>query len=357
MSEAEILFVTRKWAPAMGGMETYSLRLTEAIARQRGIEIVALEGRANGMPPSPPALFGFPFTILRRWLARKQAARVLHIGDMALWPVGLLAGAGTKVVLSAHGTDVSYHRRGGLKGRLYGTYLKLGAKLLKRATVIANSQATRAVAAETGWKDARVVPLATDIAGAEVDGTHNGRLLFAGRLVERKGCGWFIREVLPLLPAAIELDVAGTVWTDAERALLADPRVRYLGPLAGAELAEAYRRALCVVVPNIPVASGEYEGFGLVAPEAAAAGGIVLAARCDGLVDAVIDGETGILVEPGDPAAWRDAIVEIAQWDGSTRLDFAKTAMAVASRRYSWDRVASEVLAIYDEAASSPRQA
>lgn len=345
--EAPILFVTRKWAPAVGGMETYSLCFSQALARSAPVDVVALPGRADGMPPSPLALLGFPFTILRRWLARKRRPAVLHLGDMALWPVGLLAGRDGKIVLSAHGTDVAYHRRGGAKGLLYGLYLKLGARMLRDATVIANSHATRDVAAETGWRSAAVVPLATDIRGTPAGGRHNGRILFAGRLVERKGCAWFIRNVLPLLPRDIELDIAGTVWTDAERQALADDRVRFLGPLAGEDLARAYAQAMCVVVPNIRVASGEYEGFGLVAPEAAAAGGVVLAARCDGLTDAVIDGETGLLVEAGDPEAWRDAILAAAGWDEAERKRFVDRSMQTAARHFNWDRVAAQTLAAY----------
>lgn len=344
-AEPAVLFVTRKWAPAVGGMETYSLRLTETLGDE--VEIVALPGRADGMPPSARSLLGFPFTILRRWRARKSRPAVLHIGDMALWPVGLLARGETKVVLSAHGTDVAYHRRGGLKGGLYGAYLKLGARLLEKATVIANSRATRAVAAETGWRKCEIVPLATDIAGQVPDGSHNGRLLFAGRLIERKGCGWFVREVLPRLPEGVGLDVAGTLWSASERALADDPRVRFLGPLAGEELARAYRKALCVIVPNIPMANGEYEGFGLVAPEAAAAGGVVLASRCDGLVDAVIDTTTGYLVEPANARAWRGAIAEVLGWTGERRRAFLTRSVAEAQRAFSWERVAADVRAIY----------
>jgi glycosyltransferase involved in cell wall biosynthesis len=345
--EAPILFVTRKWAPAVGGMETYSLRLTEALGMSEQIEVVALPGREGGMPPSATALLGFPLTVLRRWLARSRRPAVLHLGDMALWPLGLLARRGTKVVLSAHGTDVAYQRRGGIKGGLYGAYLRLGARLLPKATVIANSRATRDVAAESGWRDAAIVPLATDMGGSPADGSHNGRILFAGRLVERKGCGWFVRHVLPLLPPEIELDVAGTVWAASERTALDDPRVRFLGPLGGDALAQAYREALCVVVPNIPVASGEYEGFGLVAPEAAAAGGLVLAAGCDGLTDAVIDGETGLLIEAANARAWHDAIKAVAAWDKSRRKQFLANATATAARHYSWQRVARDTLAAY----------
>lgn len=345
--EPRIMFVTRKWAPAVGGMETYSMRLTEALSAIEPVEVVALPGRANGMPPSAWALIAFPVTVLTRFFARQTPPKVLHLGDMAIWPLGLLAwlgGGKTRIVLTAHGTDVAYHRRGGIKGRLYGAYMRLGSRFLKQAKIIANSRATAEALRETGWEDSTVIPLATDLKGPAPDGTHNGRILFVGRLIERKGCGWFVREVLPQLPEDIVLDVAGPGWDESERGMLDDPRVNYLGNLHGENLASAYREALCVIVPNIATSSGEYEGFGLVAPEAAACGGLVLAADRDGLRDALIDGETGTLVASGDAWIWADRVVHVTQMTLHERQRTLAHAQVLARQHYDWNRVAHDTI-------------
>ena len=346
----DVLYITRKWPPAMGGMETYSLRLTEELNKLVAIDVVALPGRPDGRPPRTVALLRFPLTVLAHWFSRPTVPDVLHLGDMAVWPMAILswfAFGRTRVTISAHGTDVSYQRRKGLKGRLYGHYLRLGARLLRNATVIANSRATREVAAETGWHCSCVIPLATDMRGPEPDGSHDGSILFAGRLVELKGGSWFIREVFPLLPADIVMKVAGTVWAKSEGNWLENPRIKFLGPLNRDELARAYARALCVVIPNIPVSSGEYEGFGLVAPEAASAGGVVIASACDGLLDAVIDEETGLFARPGDAGHWRQRIMEVAGWDATQRRTFIAQSMAIAAERFSWTRVARQTMEAY----------
>ncbi|WP_336986960.1 glycosyltransferase family 4 protein [Altererythrobacter aquiaggeris] len=343
----EIVFVTRKWAPAMGGMETYCHRLTEELAKTHQVDVIALPGQADGSPPRALSLLGFPFTILRRWFARNTAPDILHIADMALWPAGLLAPRKTRLVISAHGTDVSYSRRGGIKGRLYGAYLCTGARLLGGTRAIANSGATTAALHEHGWHNTAIVALATDVSGAAPCSAPGRNLLFAGRLVERKGLHWFTENVLGRLPGDIALDVAGTRWDPAEESALEHPRVNFLGRLDANDLQRAYANALAVILPNIELANGEFEGFGLIACEASAAGGIVLAANCGGLPEAVIDGETGFLIESGNAQAWASHITEIAGWPDETRQNFIQNAADCARTQFSWGRVARETAAHY----------
>lgn len=344
---SSILFVTRKWAPAMGGMETYCHRLTEELAKSHTVDIIALPGRADGSPPPAASLLGFPFTILRRWLARTNTPDVLHIADMALWPVGLLAAKRTQVVLSAHGTDVSYPRRGGVKGSLYGAYLRLGSSLLSRAKVIANSAATEAALHENGWQNTDVVALATDIRLPAPAKAPRRTILFAGRLVRRKGLSWFVENVLDQLPSDITLEVAGTQWDPAEDAALRHPRVEYLGRLGPDALADAYAASLCVILPNLELPNGEFEGFGLIACEASAAGGVVLAANCGGLTEAVIDGQTGYLLTSGAKEPWLKTILRISAWSADQRSAFISHAIGKTVRHYNWQRVAEETAVAY----------
>ena len=345
-----VLFITRKWSPAVGGMETYCVELTAELSRRADLDVLALKGREDGHPPSLSSLIGFALRTIRHYLKLRKPPEVVHIGDIAAWPLALVARARRPkpaIILSAHGTDVSYHRRGGLRGTAYRHYLRTGARLFRDATVIANSAATAAAAAETGWRASAVVPLATRAQPSDRTGSHDRDLLFAGRLIEQKGCRWFAEQVLPGLPESIGFKVAGPVWHERERTVLKNPRVRYLGSMKPERLHAAYRSALAVVVPNIELASGEFEGFGLVAAEAAAAGAVVIAARTGGLTESVIDGETGFLVTPGDAEAWRAKIAEIADWNEEQRSAFTERAMAKARDHYSWSRVADEVLQVY----------
>jgi len=270
---------------------------------------------------------------------------------MAIWPLALivrLRRPQTSLVISAHGTDVSYPMRGGLIGGIYGAYLKLGARLLPGIKIIANSKATANISRSYGFDALEIVSLATDqqlVSEKVATGNH---LLFAGRLVERKGLAWFVKQVLPLLPSDMRLRVAGTVWDPREEMALNDPRVDFLGRLSQEELRVEYAEALCVVVPNIDVDNAEFEGFGLVAPEGAAAGGVVIAAYHSGLKEAVIDGVTGFHAPPGDADEWQRRIAVIAAWSAIERSEFTAQSVAKTREYFSWKRVAKETLAAYE---------
>ena len=81
-------------------------------------------------------------------------------------------------------------------------------------------------------------------------------------------------------------------------------RAEFLGRVGDAELAGLYARALALVVPGV-------EEFGIVSVEAQAAGRPVIALASSGAAESVIDGETGVLVESGDPDAFAEAMREV----------------------------------------------
>lgn len=350
----EVLFITRKWAPAVGGMETWSVQITRALRHHADLEVIALPGRSDGRPPATAALLAFPLTVIKRIIARKPKADIVHLGDLAIWPLALLGGHKGKVVISAHGTDASYARRGTLRGRLYRAYLKLGAKVLRGATVSANSAATAQAVRATGWRNVEIIPLATAMQGVVREEKPERHLLFVGRIIPLKGLSWFANHVLPQLDPDLSLLVAGPATDPKEAEALDHPRIRHLGMLSEIELADEYRRALCVIVPNIVPPDGTFEGFGLVATEAAAAGGVVLASASGGIPEAVIEGETGFLLPPEQPKAWIEAVAKIANWSLPKRKSFVSASLGVVDRQFRWDVAANRTAELYRHTLSLP---
>ncbi len=332
----------------MGGMETYSAKLVEQLKSLADVEPIYLAGNRDGSPPGMFAVVAFGLRATASLVFAREPADIVHIGDMASWPLALAAQLRSRkstIAISAHGTDVSYPDKGGSLGFIYDVYLRLGARFLK-VIVIANSPATARRAERYGFAELVSVPLGTDIEPSG-DPKVGRNILFAGRLLPRKGCAWFVENVLPKLPAGIEFNVAGTIWDEGERRALNAPKVHYIGKLDREDLVEAYADALCVVVPNIETAKPAFEGFGLVAVEAAAAGGVVVAAATSGLDAAVIDGTTGFKCPPEDIESWVQTITNIAEWSKEERADFIAASLPAVRSFFNWQRVAQETFAAY----------
>jgi glycosyltransferase involved in cell wall biosynthesis len=154
-----------------------------------------------------------------------------------------------------------------------------------------------------------VVPMGADVdtvrrVGAGVP-SEPGRLLFVGRLVEKKGCAVLFDAVKLLADRpGWSLVVVGDGPLRAslqERA--AGLPVTFLGTLSRVELATEYARSEVLVVPSVTAASGDQDGLPVVLLEGMAAGCAIVASRIAGLDVAITDGTSGVLVPAGDAAA------------------------------------------------------
>jgi phosphatidylinositol alpha-1,6-mannosyltransferase len=126
-------------------------------------------------------------------------------------------------------------------------------------------------------------------------------LLSVARLIPRKGIDTLI-SAMPRLPAAVQYRIVGRGPDEPRLRQLAASlgvaeRVHFLGRLDDQALADEYRRCSLFVLPARRTADGELEGYGLVYFEAASWGRPVVAGRSGGEVDAVVEGETGVLVD------------------------------------------------------------
>jgi glycosyltransferase involved in cell wall biosynthesis len=172
-------------------------------------------------------------------------------------------------------------------------------------------------------------------------------LLTNGRLVKRKGAAWFIRSVMPLLPATTLYVLAGAgpeeaAIRSAVKELALEDRVRLLGRVPDRERDVLLHTADLFVQPNIAV-TGDVEGFGLAVLEAAICGRPVVAANLEGLKDAIRDGENGVLVESADAQAWLRAITRLLDSEDSRRALGAR-ARAFTAAHYHWNVVSQEAL-------------
>jgi glycosyltransferase involved in cell wall biosynthesis len=114
-------------------------------------------------------------------------------------------------------------------------------------------------------------------------------------------------------------------------------QVQFVGVVPNGRLGEWYESCDLFVHPSL-----WNEPFPLTILEAMSCGLPIVSTRVGGIPEMVAHGETGILVEPGDPDAFADAIVELLRDDARRR------AMGAAGRRrveqeFSWDRTAAQL--------------
>ncbi|MFN0009486.1 MAG: glycosyltransferase family 4 protein [Planctomycetota bacterium] len=123
-------------------------------------------------------------------------------------------------------------------------------------------------------------------------------------------------------------------------------RIHLLGNVNESDKIDLLRRAEVFLHTPVTGRDGGFEGFGIVYLEAAACGVPSIGTRGSGAEDAIVDGETGLLVEPEAQAV--SAALTSLLGDAALRSRLGAGGLELA-RKSSWDENARRVLALYDE--------
>ncbi|HEX2672203.1 MAG TPA: glycosyltransferase, partial [Polyangiaceae bacterium] len=123
-----------------------------------------------------------------------------------------------------------------------------------------------------------------------------------------------------------------------------------VGNVSDARLLDLLGSSDVFVMPNI-VVPGNVEGFGIVAIEASASGLPIVAARLEGIPDAVKDGENGQLVPPEDAAAFVSALADLVE-SPELRRKLGERGRAYTEQHYSWPRIIEQYRALFEALAA-----
>lgn len=341
-SPPRALLITRNLPPVIGGMERLIGHVAATLASEYDTTIVGPRGAR--LDAQPAAFHDCPLSPLIRFLAtagHKSWRAAHHHPDVVLAGSGLAAPiarlaarkAGAPHAVYLHGLDIATP---------HPVYRRFFVPAIRDADlVIANSQYTARLARKSGIPENAIhilhpgvelparIPEHEDSARAfreHHDLPAGPILLGVGRITPRKGFTDFVAHTLPAVLENIpdaQFVVAGEVprhaaqqtGNEAEKLRQAAneagiaEHVHLIGPLDDTGLSRAWPAADLHVFP-VRENPDDPEGFGMAALEAAAWGVPTVAFATGGVPDAVGEGKSGRLIEPGDFEAFARAVIE-----------------------------------------------
>lgn len=221
----------------------------------------------------------------------------------------------------------------------------------RRAPVIAVSESTRQDLIARGLSPGRIEVIPN---GIELDRytpapddrrAERPTILFVGRLKRYKRIDLVLRALPTLVDSGVDVQLIVVGDGDQRAALEAQAgrlgiaeRVEFVGYVSEDEKVAHLRRAWLHVLVS------SKEGWGISIVEAAACGTPTVASDSPGLRESVVDGETGLLVPPGDVPALAEALRALLG-DSERRREMARAARRFAEG-FSWEGSASAVEAV-----------
>ena len=369
-----LLLITKDFPPDVGGIQTYCAEIAQRFIR-RCESFAVVAPRIPGCEITDAAL---PFDVVRipgsrdsfasAVLAHLPRLKTRYRFDVVLgaqWQSAWAAVAGRHllgpyaVCAAVHGREVlTMHYAHLGASRLYDRARRYTMGAVDRLFPGSNYALKLVRENGMGYRSAEVVNYGCNIdrfvpGGGEalrhqlgLDGRRV--MLTLSRLVPRKGIDTTL-EALPAIIRAVpdvHYVIAGSGPDRSRLEQLADHLgvrawVRFLGLVPDSTVAPLLSMADLFVMPAREERP-DVEGFGLVFLEANACGTAVIGSTSGGIADAVVDGETGLLVPPGAPGPLAEAAIALLT-DSERRLRLGRTGRARVLHDFTWERMAQQL--------------
>jgi phosphatidylinositol alpha-1,6-mannosyltransferase len=368
-----IVLLTMDYRPHPGGIATYALETSRALTRQsHNVLVIAPRQKSDAffdvqqvfhtrrVCSLPFFLELHMFAILISQTIRGNVDHVLNItwypGALLSWVARLFGGAPYSIV--THASEIM-DDTATIKRRLKKCLAPLKIMALKKAhRIFAVSRFTREQILKMGAADGQVVVVPNGVDAerfrpgppleelAQKLGVFQKKvLLTVGRLDKHKGHATVLRAMAALkaaFPDMVYLIVGQGPEERPLRGLTAEEglrnRVYFLGSVSDEDLPRVYSLCSIFVMPTC-VFSGKndlIEGFGIAYIEAAACGKPVIGGRTGGVVDAVEEGVSGLLVEPGSVEDFQRQLEKLLR-DPALCLRLGSQARSRVEAGFTWE--------------------
>jgi glycosyltransferase involved in cell wall biosynthesis len=338
-------------ANTFGGGERAVLEVARELGGRHEVRLLL-----GGFEPSRTfaELASVPFELVGRvgWATKLVDADAIvtnSFGANLLACANLLAlRNGDRVAYWAHSLRSIFLQPGRRRPDLLGRRLLDLVAVRRTALLVANSHfaAARLQRLYGRRADAVVYP-GVDLHRFQPGVADGGYAITVARLAPEKGFERLFELWRDLPDVPLHVVGAGSADYESELRQLAPANVRFRGRLATTDLAEAHRHAAIAVFAPID------EEFGIAALEAMACGIPVVAWREGGLVETVVDGQTGYLVS--DSVTFRQR-VRLVVHDAKQRRELGAAARQRAEG-FSWQRTAAALENVCARLAAQPAAA
>ena len=363
-----ILFITFDFPPSIGGIETRAMSYIENLLELgHKVTVIALSqsekqyvdtflgARVYRLSSSMITLPSAFITLTK--IIEKKSIKVIHIltgADSIIGLATIIYGRfrGIKVGIFLYGMDILKSSRQILKRLL----ILVNLRIAKRVGV--NSKATlRLIPAIFAHKSYILYP-GVDIGALKQYAKENSRakgktILFVGRLIKRKGVDDLIqafnilRETIPSAKLVITGDgpERNSLFNLSKKFGIQD-NVEFTGILTGKALYEKYQECEVFVMPSKSFDT-DVEGFGMVFLEAAFFKKPCVGTWSGGIPEAVIDGETGLLVSEGDVKGLAKALSRLLS-DEKLAFKYGQNAHVRVVKEFSWRKATFKLVNMYE---------
>lgn len=283
-------------------------------------------------------------------LVKRHRINVVCIGELVAgsWlGIALRKALGTRLMIYVHGEEITTATSGRLHGNKRRDYLNAADKVIAVSSFTCDAltqqmglRAEQVSLVQNGVDTDRFTPGERDPGLVQKHGLEGKKVVLTlGRLVPRKGADMGIcamAKVIRQRPDVHYLIVGdGELRPELERLIAQHDLGRHVtlvGPVSEPDLVRYFRLCDLFLMPNRTMPDGDTEGFGLVFREANACGKPVIGGRAGGVVEAVVDGESGYLVNGEDEDEIAEKVLAILGNEalaadlGQRGLDIARAA-------------------------------
>ncbi len=298
-----------------------------------------------------------PFFLLSQILSiRKHLKSKNYSAIHAHWliPQGLAAVLANKtivrsipIVCTGHGADIF-----GLQGKLLNQIKKWVIDHSAAVSVVSQSM-KEYLESKLGINSEKisVIPMGTDLTGVFVSRDIDripGKIVFVGRLVEKKGVKHII-QIIPSLASEVEnlkLIIAGTgpereTLEKQVKDLCAEEYVDFVGSQDHASLAQLFSSSQICVFPFVQASDGDMEGFGLVIVEAMGCKCPVVVGNVPAVKDIVLNMNTGLICDSKNTNQLKEKILNLLG-NEELRNQLAESAYHHVHQNFSWEIIGKQ---------------